>query len=316
VNTQPRILVIGDIILDKYLMLEYYKNNPESDGSVYKIVGERNHLGGAAAVALLANSLGGNVKLVGVLGEENAATRCIYRLIDANRIRSAIIERGERTTVKTRMILDDSVFPDRFDNEDCSPISNSIADKFLAEMDLYDFILISDYGKGVCSKYFLNNLPGRTSGKIIIVDPAHGADWSTYHKAALIKCNMKEAEAAFICHTIPHISEWARTLSDIYDRSVVVTCGDRGILYSQHNQTATTQFHTSGCIEALKCDIMDVCGAGDTVFAVLGVYLSRGYPLGYCCKLAVEYATQQIHSVGIRPLTLIDGTEQYAKIFQ
>lgn len=299
------ILVIGDIFLDRYLHCKYRKQNPEADGSVYNIEREQFYPGGAAAVAMMCRSLGVKTTLCSVTG---VSSGILLNLLDQTSVEKCIIEDYYFTSaVKTRYIVDNTLYPDRFDYESIRDISVTMADHYTRMMNGYDVILICDYGKGVITQYLLDNIP---KSKLVLVDPAIGRSWGDYSCATIIKSNELEAIAALQeTSTISHISDYARTLADIYDRSVVVTRGEIGIQYACHNQSATTRQHESGFITARLADKRDICGAGDTVFATLGVYLSRGSSLRESCEYAVQYAAQQVQCFGVRPLTFIQDNK-------
>lgn len=306
-NQNPRIAVIGDVFVDEYIYIERRKDNPETEGTVYNIKRKQYFPGGAAAVSMMCSSLGAKTSLYSVTGIQCGT---LLNILSKASVSQRLIEDNFfKVTTKTRYVLEDILYPDRFDLEQITEISQGTADFFLMslEKDNPDIILISDYGKGCITNYLLDNLPK----KLIIADPAFGTSWGRYHKSSVIKANEKEAkEALKEVNCISHPVDYARILSDIYDRSVVVTLGERGLQYSYHNQTATTQQHTNGSIPAINCpDKKDICGAGDTIFAVLGTYLAIGYSLKEACEFAVKYATQQIQTFGIRPLRPIGDLE-------
>lgn len=300
---KPKILVIGDSFLDEYLYCTYRKSNPESDGSVYSIERKEYFLGGAAAVAMMCRSLDADVTLATLLSGLWPTGKKIKDLLYEYNIKLALQQCSHyNDSRKTRYISNNEIFPDRFDEENIQTLNNwAMICTILDKAKDSDIILISDYGKGVITEHLLNNLP---INKIILVDPAINRSWGDYRKATIIKANEKEAIAALNeAKTISHISDYARTLLDIYDRSVVVTRGEIGIQFAYHNQTTTTKQHTGGFVKAVQVEKKkDVCGAGDTVFAVLGVYLARGYSLQAACEFAVRYTAQQIQSFGIHPL--------------
>lgn len=306
-KAKPRILIIGDSFIDEYLYCSYVKQNPEADGSVYKIDKRQYYLGGASAVARICSSLGCQVELATAIGNDNWQG-VFRRLLDEHRI-SWYPEIGfpqpYKTIVKTRMVVEDQLYPDRFDNEKVVPVENTLLfDMIIKRIQKSDITLIADYGKGMVGKYLLDKLP---RDRTILVDPAIGRSWGDYHGCCTIKANEKEAIAALReTNTVSHITDYARTLADIYDRSVVVTRGKIGLQYANHNQTATTRDHSNGFIPAIETQAKDICGAGDTVFAVIGTFLAKGFNLKEACEYAVRYASQQIQSFGIRSLTPLE----------
>ena len=303
----PKILVIGDSILDVYQHLEYKKINPETGGSVYTLGEYQYFAGGAAAVAILCKSLGTEVRLASVIGSDCAGID-LKKLMFKHNIDGLVQSSSFKTTIKRRMILNDVIYPDRFDDNNEKALHDTLLIKeILGDINKFDIILISDYGKGIITERLLQLLPPKKY--IIIVDPYIYRSWGEYQCATVIKANENEARQALLeTRTVSHITDYARTLSDIYDRSVVITRGEVGIQWAQHNQTATTKQHSSGFVPAIQMQrdkVKDITGAGDVVLAVLGVYLAKGYTLKQACEVAVEYAAQEIQSIGIQPLKRI-----------
>lgn len=297
-----RILIIGDSIVDRYVRLKYVKNNPESKGNVYKIEAEKLIPGGAAAVAFLCKSLGMEVQLLSVTGADEYGKKLSNMMTDL-KINSPVRSSKISTTVKTRYINNDEIYPDRFDEEQIIDVPEKIIDSWSNSIFYYsDIILISDYGKGVVTNYLLNHLP---RNKLILVDPCVNRSWGDYNEASIIKANRHEADLALQeVKSTCLLRDIAITLADAYDLSTVITAGNDGIYYSSYDK------EQCGHIPAIKTNIKDICGAGDTVFSVLGTMLARGLNLENACKFAVEYATQQIQSIGIQPLIPIDKKER------
>lgn len=305
--SKPKILVIGDSFLDEYLYCSFVKENPEAEGSVYKIDRKQYFLGGAAAVANMCASLGVHVELATAIGHDQWY-KTFIDLLSMHKVpwrHQVTFSHPYRTIVKTRYIVEDQLFPDRFDDEyPAEKIENTLVyDNIIRYIPEYDIVLICDYGKGFVDDYLLEKLP---SSRIILVDPAIGTHWYRYRNCSLIKANEREAKQAILDRTYNESDHLATTLANMWSKSVVITRGEQGIemchFYSQREDIVAT-------IKAVQTDKKDICGAGDTVFAVLGVYLARGYALDVACRYAVHYAAQQIQSFGIRPLTPIKELE-------
>lgn len=289
------ILVIGDAMLDDYSYIQNVKQNPENlNGNVYRVLKKKFQLGAAAAVAYLVKSMGEEVHICSVSNVDNFGS-IIQRLLVENEIFGHIKGLDYSTTIKTRYIIDNSyLYPDRFDYEFPSLISRDLEDLFLAEAKQAKVVLVSDYGKGVCTDRLMKKLEC-TDGGIIIVDPCYDRPWKDYLRADIIKANLKEAkrEIERIGIRCGH-DEYAEVLSKHYRRSIVVTAGDDGIYYYDLQ-------NKGGHIEGKKVECVDVCGAGDTVLASLGCsFLIYQQTLYTACVRANEEAALQIRNIGIQ----------------
>lgn len=298
-----RIAVIGDVIVDEYIYCERIKDNPEHlQGSVYNTLKKEIIAGGASAVAILCKSLNANVDLFSISGTDYYGMK-LSDILGSYGINSQIRHSSYITTVKRRYVVNGKLYNNRFDDEEKKESYRVIIERWLDQLHKYSYILISDYGKGIISDFLLKHLP---SNKIILVDPAIGKSWGLYEKATIIKANRKEADIALQeTKKFCLLKDIAITLSDLYDRTVIVTAGEIGLYYSYNNQTHTTREHQNGFIPSIVTNVRDICGAGDTIFAVIGTLLSQGYDLKDCCQEAVKYASQQIQSIGIKPLKVI-----------
>lgn len=178
------------------------------------------------------------------------------------------------------------------DREVTTPIG-SAAEEFLAEVPLGDILLVSDYGKGVCTRGLLESLGKRArEAKIpILVDPARSRNWSDYCQVSLIKANWAEATEAVSCEH-PRPLALARKLSDVYGCDAVITLGRYGMVCAE--RTGAT-WH----LPPTPTEVRDVCGAGDTVFAALGVDVITGKKLRDACRSAMCASGRQVASIGI-----------------
>lgn len=288
---RPHITVVGDLILDRYLIGDATKLNPEQPGVVIRVEKEEDRLGGAAAVAMIAAGLGARVTLAGVVGRDEPGQR-LQKLINSHNIEPHLWFDGRPTTWKQRIVTRGQLRPDRCDREVTTPISDHAA-QFLSAVPLGDMVLISDYGKGVCTSSLLEALGTRShaGGVPILVDPARGRMWSDYGQVTLIKVNWVEAtEATGEYDTRP--LALARRLADAHRCSVVVT-------YGGHGMVAAEQKGRTWYLPGKPTNVRDVCGAGDTVLAALGTGMLGGDCLRRACLLATTVASSQVEGIGI-----------------
>lgn len=287
----PHVTVVGDLILDRYLIGDATKLNPEQPGVVIRVDKEEDRLGGAAAVAMLSTGFGARVILAGVVGRDEPGKR-LLQLLDIHNIEPHVWVDDRPTTWKQRIVARGQLRPDRCDREVTTPIGED-AERFLASVPLGDILLISDYGKGVLTKRLLSKLVGRSrnAGVPVLVDPAQSRCWSDYGPVSLIKANWLEAtEAAAICDVGP--LALARSLVDRHGCHVVVTLGGRGMVCAERK--GGTWY-----LPAEPVVVRDVCGAGDTVLAAIGTAMLAGNSLRQACRIALVAARQQISHVGI-----------------
>jgi D-beta-D-heptose 7-phosphate kinase/D-beta-D-heptose 1-phosphate adenosyltransferase len=297
---RPHITVVGDVILDRYLIGDATKLNPEQPGVVIRVDKEDDRLGGAAAVAMIAAGLGARVTLAGVLGRDEPGRR-LQKLIADHDIEPHLWIDGRPTTWKQRIVARGQLRPDRCDREVTTPISDHAA-RFLSAVPLGDMLLISDYGKGVCTNLLLATIAGRahSAGVPILVDPARSRNWLDYGHVTLIKANLLEALEAAHTHEAYPLA-LVRQLADEYHCDVVVTLGRRGMVCAK--QLGATQYSPPA-----PTQVCDVTGAGDTVLASLGVAMLAGHPTPQACKMASVSAAYQVAKLGITRVPLVEPT--------
>ena len=288
---RPHITVVGDLILDRYLIGDATKLNPEQPGVVIRIDKEEDRLGGAAAVAMIAAGLGARVTLAGVVGRDEAGDR-LRRLIDRHGIEPHLWIENRPTTWKQRIVARGELRPDRCDREVTTPIGDH-ASQFLSAVPLGDTVLISDYGKGACTRSQLESLGNRARAAHlpILVDPVRCRDWSDYGRVTLIKANRSEALGAIAAEDSRPLA-LARRLAEEHRCDVVVTYGGHGMVGAKGDGEVWY-------LPVEPTEVRDVCGAGDTVLAAIGVAMINGNSIHEACRLATVAAGHQLTTLGI-----------------
>jgi D-beta-D-heptose 7-phosphate kinase/D-beta-D-heptose 1-phosphate adenosyltransferase len=292
-KTKPRIAVVGDIMLDRYFVGDVERLNPEAPGVVIRVDRENLRPGGAASVAMIASSLGADVTLAGVVGSDAPGSQ-VQALLEEHGVTPHLWTAEDRpTTTKNRFIVRGQLRPDRFDCETTSGIGCDAA-AYLAACPLGDVLLVQDYGKGVCTKRLQRSLISRAREASIpvLVDPARGRDWHDYEGCTLIKANRVEAAEALGVRFSAAPAMMARRLAIRHGCTVVVTAGEFGLWWSDGDRVRR--------VPAVPVEVRDVCGAGDTVLATLGVVLTTGKALVDGCRAAVRIAARQLKHTGIQ----------------
>jgi len=282
------VLVLGDLMLDEYIEGDVERISPEAPVPVVRTRSSRCRLGGAANVAQQLTVLGAQVSLAGILGADAQGQRVRRLCAEAGINTAPVLTLGTRRTTRKLRILSQAQQLLRLDTEDTQPCSETEGAALLEQLGTLpraDALLISDYGKGVVTPALLARVlqahPPRTG--IIVVDPKH-CDFGRYRGATYLTPNLRELSIAagqtLDPRNVEAITAAAQTLARRGAfRSLVVTRGEYGILI----------VHAYGnCVEipALKRDVYDVTGAGDTVAAVLTAALAGGADLTAAASLA------------------------------
>ncbi len=246
---------------------------------------------------MLAAGFGAKVTLAGVVGHDEPGNR-LRQLLDDHGIESHVWVDRRPTTWKQRIVTRGQLRPDRCDREVTTPVGDG-AEQSLAEVPLGDILLVSDYGKGVCSRGLLESIGKRAcDARIpILVDPARSRDWADYGQVSLIKANWAEATEAASCGN-PRPLALARKLADAHACDVVITLGRHGMVCAE--STGATRH-----LPATPTEVRDVCGAGDTVFAALAVALTTEMSLRDACRAAMVAAGRQVGAVGVAEVSQI-----------
>jgi len=272
-NIQPKILVIGDLMIDKYLWGECTRVSPEAPVQVINVKKETKVLGGAGNVAHNLITLGSNVEVLSVIGGCQISKELKELFKKINLKTDNLIEQKDRITSKKTRIISAQQQVIRYDIESDEDINKASEKKLIDIYKLiiskFELVILSDYGKGVITKYIAQDVIRiANSHKIkVIVDPK-GSDYSKYNSAYLLTPNRKEAcEATGI-----NISD-KKTLEDalIYLKrscklhTSLITLSEEGIaIFDEKFRSHPT----------VAREVFDVTGAGDTVIASLGYALA------------------------------------------
>jgi rfaE bifunctional protein kinase chain/domain len=265
-------LVVGDVMLDRYLWGTVNRISPEAPVPIVNINKTSVVLGGAANVAANVAGLGAKTILFGITGNDTEAKILASSLEKINISSEHLFKSDERqTTIKTRLVAHNQHVV-RFDQEKCETLtkveSEEIFQKVNRILDFVTIVIISDYAKGFLTSDFLTRLItlARSKNKYILVDPK-GKDFAKYKGVNALTPNRKEAaEATNIEESRSDLIEMSgkKLIKDLSLDVLMITQGEKGITILRRNEE---NFH----FEARARNVYDVTGAGDTVIASFAV---------------------------------------------
>ncbi len=268
--TKTSILVIGDIMLDRYWFGDALRISPEAPVPIVKIRQHDERPGGAGNVALNLSTLGTKVTLLGIAGKDDAAQILIQQLAAAN-VKNDILPLDTPTITKLRVISRHQQLM-RLDTEEKFPEFNTqlLIDSFKKHLSGINLVILSDYNKGTltCAQEFIQL--AKSAGIPVLVDPK-GTNFTIYRDATVLTPNLKELEAVVgACANEQEIIKKARQLlEDLNISNLLLTRGEGGMtLIPRKGEEVHLPAHAR--------EVFDVTGAGDTVIAVFGAALAAG----------------------------------------
>ncbi|MDA8175154.1 MAG: D-glycero-beta-D-manno-heptose-7-phosphate kinase [Nitrospiraceae bacterium] len=298
--SKRRVLVIGDLIVDRYIWGKVDRISPEAPVPVVEVAREEFALGGAANVANNIVSLGGGATLVGICGQD-AGGDTLKRLLQQARIECALVEDARPTSEKTRIIAHNQQVV-RFDRESNAHLAGSGLRRMLEIVEgllpSHDAVIISDYKKGVITPGLMKRLTTAAKKKYFVaVDPKVG-HFHLYKGVSLITPNLNEAsQGATIQITDERslLSAGRKLVSSLRAGSVLITRGAEGMsLFAGRKVTH---------IPTAARKVYDVTGAGDTVIATFTLAHASGATLEQSAVLANYAAGIVVAQVGTAAAT-------------
>lgn len=287
-----RVLIVGDVMLDRYWFGDVERISPEAPVPVVRIARAEERPGGAANVARNVAALGARTMLLSATGNDEPAD-ALLRLLDAARVRTSFLrDAALTTTVKLRVIGRQQQLL-RIDFETAPP--HELLALNLAEFDALlagaDALVLSDYGKGGLAHIATMIERAREANKPVLVDPK-GDDWDRYRGATVITPNRSEfRQVAGRSRDEADLEARAQTLRRQLGLSaLLITRAEEGMSLFSDDGTLT--------IPAVAREVFDVSGAGDTVIAALGALLAAGAPLPDAMSIANEAAGVVVGKLG------------------
>jgi D-beta-D-heptose 7-phosphate kinase/D-beta-D-heptose 1-phosphate adenosyltransferase len=289
-----KIIVVGDIMLDKYVLGSVERISPEAPIQVVCAREERLVLGGAANVASNILALGGRVSLVGVVGEDDPGRKVLSLLKEQNIDQEGVIVAdGFHTTQKIRVLSQNQQLL-RLDYEDKLKLHEDQTCKALRKIiPGSDTIIISDYAKGVITEKVMECI--RTEAKKnsakIIVDPKP-SNKGLYHDVYLITPNQKEAEglSGIKAEDESQVIDMGKKLKQEFRSNILMTRGEKGMILFSGKDTIN--------IPTQAREVYDVSGAGDTAIATFALAVASGATLLDAAELANHAAGIVVGKLG------------------
>jgi D-beta-D-heptose 7-phosphate kinase/D-beta-D-heptose 1-phosphate adenosyltransferase len=307
---QPRVLVLGDVMLDRYIWGDAERISQEAPVALLRADRREERLGGASSVASMLRALGAKVSVAGVVGDDADGRRIRELLTDLEIDPEGVVSDPSRpTTVKERFVgRAQQRHPQqmmRVDYESRAAISESVERELFhyvaRQMQQADIVLISDYDKGVCVPSLLRSTiaAARQKGIRSLADPIRGRDYRKYHGCSAITPNRLEAGLASgrSLQTTGEALISACDLQELLDLEAVIVTLDKDGMALAHADGRREHFPTR------PRQVYDITGAGDMVLAVLGLALAAKAEYGLAIRLANVAGGLEVEKVGVATIS-------------
>lgn len=301
-----RVLVVGDIGIDMYLMGDVKRLSPEAPVPVLDVTKEDQRLGLAANVAHNIQTLGGECHLISVVGEDPAA-QDIIGLLKRYNVKSfdLVVDKERPTTRKIRLLTGQHHIA-RVDFEKqhllSEAVKNQVMFKVIQAVTEVDIVILQDYSKGMIDWEISQHLiqKCRTAGKKVLVDPYRTTSLAHYKGAYLMTPN-KDESVALARQINPNLQDKPESIDEVGkilmdtvgSEQMVVTLGPAGMKLFEKGQVSH--------LPTFAQTVFDVTGAGDTVIAAMSLALASGWSLENACYLANYAAGVVVGKVGCVP---------------
>ncbi len=288
-----KILVVGDVMLDRYWFGEVHRISPEAPVPVLKVERVDERPGGAANVARNIAALGAQATLLSVVGDDEAGA-CLERLLKQHDNLTALLHRDSSisTIIKLRAIArHQQLLRIDFETPPSHEVLHAALADFHAQLPFADVVILSDYGKGGLTHIAEMIRLARAAGKPVLVDPK-GEDYARYSGATLLTPNRSEfRQVAGSWRDEAELNAKAQKLrSDLQLDALLVTRSEDGMSLYREGEVQHEATHTR--------EVFDVSGAGDTVIATLAVMLAAGADLFDAMRIANRAAGIVVGKLG------------------
>ncbi len=302
--TQARILVVGDIMLDRYLFGSTSRISPEAPVPIVHVDQTEERAGGAGNVALNIAELGANTTLVGLIGDDDEGKR-LTDILSKHQVKCELLSLNNHRTISKLRVVSKNQQLIRLDFESKVAFEKigRVEEKVEKLIDQHDVVILSDYGKGVLLEIEKLISICKKHNKPVLVDPK-GSDFSRYANATLITPNMNEFETvAGICDSDEELESQAMQLLERFNLdALLVTRSEKGMcLFQAGKQTYRLATNAK--------EVYDVTGAGDTVISSLGAALAVGLDLSAASQLANLAAGLVVAKLGTASVSHLELVE-------
>ncbi|MGG6100376.1 bifunctional D-glycero-beta-D-manno-heptose-7-phosphate kinase/D-glycero-beta-D-manno-heptose 1-phosphate adenylyltransferase HldE [Pantoea allii] len=298
---QASVLVVGDVMLDRYWYGPTSRISPEAPVPVVKVETVEERPGGAANVAMNIAALGAGSRLIGLTGEDDAAQVLSKTLKDVRVDCDFVTLKSHPTITKLRVLSRNQQlirldFEEGFEQVDAAPMH----EKMRQSLSRSGAVVLSDYGKGALDSVQQMITLAREANVPVLIDPK-GTDFARYRGATLLTPNLSEFEAVVgKCKTENEIVERGMQLIADCDLSaLLVTRSENGMTLLQPGKAP---LH----LPTLAQEVFDVTGAGDTVIGVLAAALAAGDSLEEACFLANAAAGVVVGKLGTSTVSIVE----------
>ena len=292
-----RILVVGDVMLDRYWHGDVNRISPESPVPVVHVKREESRLGGAANVALNAKTLGAQVTLLSMVGQD-AAAQDLKTLLHQQGIQAELGEDpGMATIVKLRVIgRSQQMLRIDFEKEPDHEVLATLLDRYREILPAHDAVLFSDYGKGGLAHIPHMIEMARALAKPVLIDPK-GSDYSRYSGATVITPNRAElAQVVGQWNSEDSLTQKAEHLRQTLGlEALLLTRSEEGMTLFQAGRVTSVPAHA--------LEVSDVTGAGDTVIATMALMVACGLQLAQAMQWANRAGGLVVAKFGTASLT-------------
>lgn len=299
-----RVLIVGDVMLDRYWFGEVNRISPEAPVPVVKVERSEERPGGAANVACNAASLGAQATLLSVVGADEPAASLEKLLHDCGVETSLQVDPGLATTIKLRVIgRQQQLLRIDFETRPTHEALSATLKEFAARLPDTDAVILSDYGKGGLTHVTEMIRLARAAGKPVLVDPK-GEDFSRYRGASLLTPNRAELKAV--------IGSWQDDADLARKAGALRAELDLDALLVTRSEEGMTLFGKDETVhEGTRArEVYDVSGAGDTVIATLAVMLAAGSTIVDAMRWANHAAGIVVGKLGTASVTLEEISRQ------
>ncbi|WP_199610381.1 bifunctional D-glycero-beta-D-manno-heptose-7-phosphate kinase/D-glycero-beta-D-manno-heptose 1-phosphate adenylyltransferase HldE [Flocculibacter collagenilyticus] len=305
--SKNNILVVGDVMLDRYWHGDSQRISPEAPVPVVKISALEDKVGGAANVARNIAHLDSQVTLLGIVGDDENGEQ-LAKLLETENIDARLIQQQQQPTIAKLRVISRHQQVVRLDFEQSfsADNANKLETAFNAIVDEYDVIIFSDYNKGSLQNVTNMIATARQHGKTVLVDPK-AKDLSVYAGATVITPNKHEfVLAGGDTDTEQSIADSARKIMQAHNiDAILLTRSEQGMSVLSATEKVD--------MPAQVLEVSDVTGAGDTVIATLAVMMGAGMPLADAAKVANLAAGIVVGKLGA---ATVKPEELFAKVNQ